>query len=58
MAKHHLTDEQAAAETTVAALDQVFKSRGDDKAIRALMTPQQRDAVDRTLRDHERRTRR
>ena len=55
MAKHRLTDEQAAAENVAADLDRLFKTRGIDTQIRALMTPAQRDAVDRTLRDHRRR---
>lgn len=54
MAKHRLTDEQAAAENVAADLDRLFKARGIDKQIRALMTPAQRDATDRTLRDHQR----
>ncbi|MEV4638336.1 hypothetical protein AB0J80_13395 [Actinoplanes sp. NPDC049548] len=55
MAKHRLTDDQAAAEIAVAALDKHFKTRGIDKQIRALMTQQGREDLDRTVRDHARR---
>jgi len=58
MAKHRLTDEQALAENVAADMDRLFKARGIDQQIRALMTPEQRNALDRTLNDHQRHNRR